>query len=126
MSTLKFDEQKDVFIGVKLPIQNGQQGYFDSSLTTIDQVKSNLRNLLLTIKGERLKAIGGDSYQAIIEFGRKPRAMSLVSYGNASQIGSKHRTDQLKFYSEKKLRPVWLDKTEINLHLEKREILNPN
>ena len=54
MATLKFDEQKDVFIGVKLPIQNGQQGYFDSSLTTIDQVKTNIRNLLLTIKGERL------------------------------------------------------------------------
>ncbi len=54
MATLKFDEQKDVFIGVKLPIQNGQQGYFNSSLTTIDQVKSNIKNLLLTIKGERL------------------------------------------------------------------------
>ena len=54
MATLKFDEQKDVFIGVKLPIQNGQQGYFDSSLTTIDQVKTNIKNLLLTIKGERL------------------------------------------------------------------------
>tara|TARA_Y100000758_G_scaffold292604_1_gene247985 strand:+ start:1383 stop:3461 length:2079 start_codon:yes stop_codon:yes gene_type:complete len=80
----------------------------------------------MPIEGKRLRAIGGDSYQAIIEFGDKPRAMALVSYGNASQKGSKHRTDQLKFYSEKKLRPVWLDKKEINQHLEQREILNPN
>tara|TARA_Y100000593_G_scaffold30731_1_gene60876 strand:+ start:86 stop:517 length:432 start_codon:yes stop_codon:yes gene_type:complete len=54
MATLKFDEQPDVFIGVKLPITNGGQGYFNSSLTTLDQVKSNLKNLILTIKGERL------------------------------------------------------------------------
>ena len=80
----------------------------------------------MPIEGKRLRAIGGDSYQAIIEFGDKPKAMALVSYGNASQKGSKHRTDQLKFYSEKKLRPVWLDKKEINQHLEQREILNPN
>ena len=54
MATLKFDEQSDVFIGVKLPITNGGHGYFNSSLTTIEQVKSNLKNLILTIKGERL------------------------------------------------------------------------
>jgi acyl-homoserine-lactone acylase len=52
--------------------------------------------------------------------------MALLSYGNASQEGSKHRTDQLKFYSEKKLRPVWRNKKEIEQHLELREILNPN
>jgi acyl-homoserine-lactone acylase len=77
------------------------------------------------IEDDRFMAVGGDSYQAVIEFGDKPRAMSLLSYGNASQKGSKHRTDQLKFYSEKKLRPVWRDKKEINKHLELREMLSP-
>ena len=78
------------------------------------------------VKDDRFMAIGGDSYQAIIEFGDKPKAMALLSYGNASQKGSKHRTDQLKFYSEKKMRPVWRNKKEIEQHLELREILNPN
>ena len=77
------------------------------------------------IEDDRFMAVGGDSYQAVIEFGDKPRAMSLLSYGNASQKGSKHRTDQLKFYSEKKLRQVWRDKKEINKHLELREMLSP-
>ena len=76
------------------------------------------------IGDDRFMAIGGDSYQAIIEFGDKPKAMTLVSYGNASQKGSKHRTDQLKFYSEKKLRPVWRNKEEIKQHLELREMLS--
>jgi acyl-homoserine-lactone acylase len=78
------------------------------------------------VKDDRFMAIGGDSYQAVIEFGDKPKAMALLSYGNASQKGSKHRTDQLKFYSEKKMRPVWRNKKEIEQHLELREILNPN
>ncbi len=77
------------------------------------------------IEDNRFMAVGGDSYQAVIEFGDKPKAMSLVSYGNASQEGSKHRTDQLKLYSDKTLRPVWRDKKEIKQHLELREILNP-
>ena len=66
----------------------------------------------------------GTTDLVIIEFGEKPKAMSLVTYGNASQKGSKHRTDQLKFYSEKKLRPVWRDKEEIKQHLELREMLS--
>ncbi|MDG2398910.1 MAG: acylase [Candidatus Marinimicrobia bacterium] len=78
------------------------------------------------VKDDRFMAVGGDSYQAVIEFGDKPKAMALLSYGNASQKGSKHRTDQLKFYSEKKMRPVWRNKKEIEQHLELREILNPN
>ncbi|MDC0234852.1 acylase [Candidatus Marinimicrobia bacterium] len=78
------------------------------------------------IKDNRFMATGGDSYQAVIEFGDKPKAMALLSYGNASQKGSKHRTDQLKFYSEKKMRPVWRNKKEIEQHLELIEILNPN
>jgi len=78
------------------------------------------------VKDDRFMAVGGDSYQAVIEFGDKPKAMALLSYGNASQKGSKHRTDQLKFYSEKKLRPVWRNKKEIEQHLELREILNQN
>ena len=40
-------------IGITLPLQRGKTGYFEQSFTTIDQVKSNLINLLLTRKGER-------------------------------------------------------------------------
>ena len=42
------------FIGVTLPIRMGQTGMFDQSVTIRQQTRSNLRNLVLTKKGERL------------------------------------------------------------------------
>jgi phage baseplate assembly protein W len=46
------DLQKNIAIGVSLPF-NGP-GVFKSTYTTKDQIKSNLINLLLTDKGERV------------------------------------------------------------------------
>jgi len=46
------DLQKNVAIGVSLPFNGG--GVFNSTYTTKDQIKSNLINLLLTAKGERV------------------------------------------------------------------------
>ena len=40
-------------IGLTLPIQNGNSGYFAQSFDTITQVKSNILNLLNTRPGER-------------------------------------------------------------------------
>ncbi len=39
--------------GIPLPITHGPQGYFNQSYTLLDQVKSNLKMLLQTKKGER-------------------------------------------------------------------------
>jgi len=44
----------NVAIGITLPISKGKTGYFAQSFNVIDQVKSNLINLLLTKKGERI------------------------------------------------------------------------
>ena len=43
----------DYAIGITLPIQNGNT-FFNQSFQTKDQVKSNIKNLLLTKKGERV------------------------------------------------------------------------
>lgn len=40
-------------IGLTLPIKAGINGYFDQTYTTTDQIKTNLRNLLQTNRGER-------------------------------------------------------------------------
>jgi len=47
------DLQGNIAIGVSLPF-NGPAGPFNSTYSTKDQVKSNLINLLLTNKGERI------------------------------------------------------------------------
>ena len=51
--SIKLDNDPDIAIGVTLPVVNGKSGYFKQSYTTLEQAKSNLKNLLLTMKGER-------------------------------------------------------------------------
>ena len=41
-------------IGITLPIQLGNTGYFQQGTDTLTQVKSNFINLILTRKGERV------------------------------------------------------------------------
>ncbi len=69
------------------------------------------------IENNRYAAVGGDSFQAIIEFGDPLQAMASIGYGNASQERSPHRSDQAKFYSQKKLRPIWRSRSEIESNL---------
>ncbi len=72
----------------------------------------------------RQVAGGGDSYIAVVELAQPVRARVLLSYGNWSQPGSRHRGDQLELYSKKELRPAWLTRTEIEAHLERREVVS--
>lgn len=48
------EEFNDFAVGLKLPLKNGNGGFFDQNFTTFEQAKSNLKNLLLTKKGERI------------------------------------------------------------------------
>lgn len=41
-------------LGITLPIQLGNTGYFEQGFDTLTQVKSNFINLILTRKGERV------------------------------------------------------------------------
>tara|TARA_B100000900_G_scaffold405350_1_gene414826 strand:+ start:1409 stop:1840 length:432 start_codon:yes stop_codon:yes gene_type:complete len=40
--------------GITLPVQRGNSGFFATAFTSFEQAKSNLKNLLLTRKGERM------------------------------------------------------------------------
>jgi acyl-homoserine-lactone acylase len=71
--------------------------------------------------GNRYVAVGGDSYVAAIEFGRRIRAMTLLTYGNASQPGSPHRVDQLPLFEHKQLKPALLRRDDVMKHMEQRK-----
>jgi phage baseplate assembly protein W len=47
-------EFNDFAYGITLPIQRGNTGYFNQAFSSFEQAKSNLKNLLLTKKGERV------------------------------------------------------------------------
>tara|TARA_B100002019_G_C21162833_1_gene544256 strand:- start:17 stop:448 length:432 start_codon:yes stop_codon:yes gene_type:complete len=48
------EEFNNFAVGITLPIQRGNEGYFRQSFRTFDQIRSNLKNLLLTKRGERI------------------------------------------------------------------------
>ncbi len=55
MSVLEKDLDPDVKIGIPLPMNHiDGSGFFPGTSTTLTQTSSNIRNLLLTNKGERL------------------------------------------------------------------------
>jgi phage baseplate assembly protein W len=60
-------EKDRVAIGITLPIQKGNGGYFAQSYQTSEQVKSNIKNLILTRKSERLMHpnFGTDLYNTL-------------------------------------------------------------
>jgi phage baseplate assembly protein W len=62
-------EYNDYAIGIMLPIQIGEVA-FNQSFQTIDQVKTNIKNLLLTKRGERLMQpeLGSGLQEVLFEF----------------------------------------------------------
>jgi acyl-homoserine-lactone acylase len=69
----------------------------------------------------RFVATGGDSFVAAIEFADPIRARVLTVYGNSSQPGSPHRTDQLGLFARRELRPVRMTREEVLPHVVRRE-----
>ena len=78
MSNIEKDLNPDVFIGISLPLEYGSQGFFNKTRTTLQQTRSNIKNLLLTIKGERL---GNPTFGSDL--------MKVVFEQNAGDIGAK-------------------------------------
>ena len=54
MAVIENDLDEDTCIGLELPMTHGPLGFFSRTKTALEQAKSNIKNLLLTNKGERL------------------------------------------------------------------------
>jgi acyl-homoserine-lactone acylase len=70
------------------------------------------------------EAAGGDSFMFVAEFATPVRAVTSVAPGNWSQPGSAHNADQLSLFAEKKLKPAWRTRKDIEANLEKREVVD--
>lgn len=72
-------------------------------------------------QGDVGRAYFGDTYVAAVEFTPQgPHAQVVLSYGNSSQPGSPHNGDQLRLIAEKRMRPAWLTRAEVEANLESR------
>ena len=53
-SALEKDLNPDVYIGLSLPLKNGNNQDFKMTKTSLEQAQHNIKNLLLTSVGERV------------------------------------------------------------------------
>ena len=69
MSIIAKDKNEDIYIGVGLPLAHNKSGFFYRTKTSLEQAKSNIKNLLLTKKGERLgnPEFGSDLFKVVFE-----------------------------------------------------------
>jgi acyl-homoserine-lactone acylase len=70
----------------------------------------------------RFHVTGGDSFIMAVEFAQPVRARALLTYGNASQPGSPHRTDQLGLFARKEMRQVFLTREQVQNNVTRREV----
>ncbi|WP_293979973.1 penicillin acylase family protein [Sphingobium sp.] len=69
--------------------------------------------------GERTP-VHGETWVSMVEFGTPMKAVGLMSYGNSSQPGSKHNSDQLQLLADKTFRTLWINRADIERHLEEK------
>jgi acyl-homoserine-lactone acylase len=67
--------------------------------------------------GERTP-VAGETWVSMVEFGTPMKAVGMMSYGNSSQPGSKHSSDQLPYLASKTFRTLWIDRADVTKHLE--------
>jgi len=69
MGAREKDLNPDIYIGLKLPLTQEGSSIFAQTKTTFEQAKHNIRNLLLTIPGERLgqPEFGSDLHHLVFE-----------------------------------------------------------
>ena len=70
--------------------------------------------------GTRSANFGG-TYVALVSFEEPMRAKVLLSYGNSSQPGSTHNSDQLPLLSRGELRDAWRTRAEVEANMESRD-----
>ena len=54
MSQIENDLNEDTYIGIEFPLDHNRAGFFRRTKTALKQSSSNIKNLLLTRKGERV------------------------------------------------------------------------
>ncbi|MBX7172460.1 MAG: penicillin acylase family protein [Pyrinomonadaceae bacterium] len=100
----KFDDSKP---SVPIPGANGQTGCIFTFGTRRET-------------GQKKRyGVSGNSYLAVVEFGAKLKAESLLVFGETANPNSPHFFDQAELYSKKQYKPAWFNLNEIKLHLER-------
>jgi len=70
-------------------------------------------------EGKRYYGVSGNSYVAVVEFGRRVRAESIVTLGQSADPKSPHYFDQAPLYAAKQFKPAWFTKSDVKKNAER-------
>lgn len=70
------------------------------------------------LKDGKRTPVHGETWVSMVEFSTPIKAQGLMSYGNSTQPGSPHRSDQLDHLSKKTYRTLWTTRAEVEKNLE--------
>lgn len=70
------------------------------------------------LKDGKRTPVHGETWMSMVEFSTPIKAVGLMSYGNSTQPGSPHRSDQLEHLSNKTFRSLWTTRTEVEQNLK--------
>jgi len=124
-SALELDLDPDVIIGLELPMQhNDVKGFFPGTSTTLSQAGSNLKNLLLTNKGERVghPTFGADLLLVLFE----PMSENLLD--RVKESINEAIAEWLPYISINKLEiePDESEINQLNINIEFYLTMNPD
>ena len=123
-SALELDLDPDATIGLRLPMQyDDVRGFFPGTSTTLTQTGSNIRNLLLTNKGERVgqPTFGADIFLTLFE----PMSDQLIN--SVEEKISESIAEWLPHVAINKLsvEPDSVEVNQLNIELEFSLTMNP-
>ena len=124
-SALELDLDPDVTIGLELPMKHDDvKGFFPGTSTTISQTGNNLKNLLLTNRGERVgqPTLGADIFLTLFE----PMSDQLIN--SVEEKVSEAIAEWMPHVLVNKLvvEPDRLEFNQLNIELEFSLTMNPD
>jgi acyl-homoserine-lactone acylase len=101
--SLKYDDSKP---SIAVPFPSATWG----SLASFGAVSRNTK---------RMYGESGNSFIAVVEFGPRIKAKSLLAGGVSGDPSSKHFTDQAEIYSKSQFKDVWFYRADVEQHVER-------
>ena len=81
---------------------------------------------VFTFQTEPLGSVGrrygvhGNTFVKVIEFGPRVRGRSVVVFDQSGDPASRHYFDQAPLYAERRFKPAWMTRQEVETHTERR------